>query len=291
MGPQQTLRIMRSSGHKGGHTIFLCPFLFERACIAFQMTLRFLCLHGYGQCSEVLRSRTGALRRALKAFVGDFVFVDAPHKCTHFLPEDPGVEVQRFGWWDWTVEPDGQKTRFGWKESQAKLLAMVDQDVKGFDGIFGFSQGAIAGAFLCAKRPSRFRMAVLVSGGVPTDPRMYADLVEACNKNILMPPSIHVYGEADQLIEPAKVLDLVGLWPGPAAAWGHPGGHMIPSSKDFRNTLCDFVQRSACAPKIKEGTCELEPRRHGCEAANCTTLCHVDELFSPLMIRCATPEK
>merc|ERR1712007_53189 len=82
--------------------------------VALPMSSRFLCLHGYGQSAEVLRSRTGSLRRALKCLVADFVFVDAPHCCTNFLPDDPGVAAQRFGWWDWKIEPDGQRTRFGW---------------------------------------------------------------------------------------------------------------------------------------------------------------------------------
>lgn len=206
------------------------------------MAMRFLCLHGYAQNAELFRSRTGALRRALKGLVGDFVFVDAPHTCRNFLPTEPDAAAQRLGWWDWTTQPDGQKLRFGWKESEAKLLAMMDEDPHGFDGILGFSQGAVVGALLCAKRPSYFGLAVLVAGGVPSDPEMLSALAEACRSSSKMPPSLHIYGEADQLIEPQKVLELVALWGGPAEAWSHPGGHMLPSSKELRDRVRTFLE-------------------------------------------------
>lgn len=212
------------------------------------MPVRFLCLHGYGQNAEVFRSRTGSLRRALKGLVDEFVFVDAPHHCTHFLPDEKDAAQERLGWYDWTEGPDGQRIRFGWEKSEAILLDLVDGDSQGgFDGILGFSQGAVAGSILCAKRPLSFRVAVLVAGGLPSDSRMGDVLKAAPRLNVPLPPSMHVYGEADQLIQPAKVLELAALWRGlRAVAWGHPGGHMVPSSKEFRNAVCAFVKGSLC---------------------------------------------
>eukprot|EP00927_Polykrikos_kofoidii_P056280 TRINITY_DN50431_c0_g1_i1.p1 TRINITY_DN50431_c0_g1~~TRINITY_DN50431_c0_g1_i1.p1 ORF type:complete len:314 (-),score=54.33 TRINITY_DN50431_c0_g1_i1:161-1102(-) len=245
--------------------------------------LRLLCLHGYGQNAEVFRQRTGALRRALKAHVKDFVFVDAPLACTHFLGEEPRPETgstdaavaptpQRLGWYDWKDMPDGQRLRFGWEKSEAALLNLVDNEDPSLDGILGFSQGAVAGALLCVKRPGRFRVAILVAGGMPTDPHMRDMLVSAsasasgedahsaratssltaeevqsdCRPNLPPPPSMHVYGEGDKLIEPQRVLELAELWARSAVAlpFSHPGGHMIPSSKEFRSAVVAFLQKS-----------------------------------------------
>ncbi|CAE8622563.1 unnamed protein product [Polarella glacialis] len=206
------------------------------------MSLRLLCLHGYGQSAEVFRARSGALRRALKGLVGEFVCIDAPHRCTHFLPDESEASVvQRLGWWDWTEEPGCQRRRFGWEKSEEILLAFIDADQQGFDGVLGFSQGAVAGAMLCATQPKRFRFAVLVAGGLPTDPGMSEILAAACKLNAPMPPAMHVYGQLDQLVEPARVLDLAALWGGSATPYGHPGGHMIPSSKEFRDAVVAFI--------------------------------------------------
>jgi hypothetical protein len=41
--------------------------------------LRILCLHGYRQNGNMFREKTGSLRKLLKKYVVEFVYIDAPH--------------------------------------------------------------------------------------------------------------------------------------------------------------------------------------------------------------------
>ena len=58
--------------------------------------MRILCLHGYEQSKESFRKKTGALRRAGKTHVAEFVFLDAPHES---LPRDDSNSSEGKAWY------------------------------------------------------------------------------------------------------------------------------------------------------------------------------------------------
>ena len=145
---------------------------------------RILCLHGYAQNGEFFRSRTGALRKALKA-VADFHFIDAPHTATaEFLGDVPEERGSALGWFNVGETAPGSRpatsTQYvGVDAALSRVRLAVEADGP-FDGILGFSQGATLAAYCCLHpeewwHPEHivsppFRFAILFSAFAPRDP-------------------------------------------------------------------------------------------------------------------------
>merc|ERR1711920_641798 len=105
-----------------------------------------------------------------------------------------------------------------------------------------------------------FRIVLYVAGGMPSDPAMREVLVSAASAAeqggaavSKLPPALHVYGQADQVISPEKSLEMARLWGPTAVLCSHPGGHMIPSAKGFRDEVCAFVRDSLSATPVDVG--------------------------------------
>ena len=98
----------------------------------------------------------------------------------------------------------------------------------------GFSQGAGAAAMLCAELQPRF--AILISGFVARDIEAGAGLLAGV-ENV---PSLHVFGESDQLVVPDRSRALVECFTD-ATVIAHEGGHMIPSGATVRRQVVAFL--------------------------------------------------
>ena len=114
-----------------------------------------------------------------------------------------------------------------------------------FEGVFGFSLGAVVGACFLAHPDYRHltasaKFACFVAGGLPRDPAYAALLPSDAPLDL---PSLHVYGEADEIVEPPRSLGLAAAFRSPTV-FVHPGGHTIPSSgaKALR-TFLDALDR------------------------------------------------
>lgn len=111
-----------------------------------------------------------------------------------------------------------------------------------FDGVLGFSQGAALGAMLCAlgqRGHARFapRFALLVAGfrsRAPAHARFYAEPLAV--------PSLHVVGQADAVIPPARSAELAACFVAPVVL-EHPGGHFVPAAAPQREAYRRFLQR------------------------------------------------
>lgn len=147
--------------------------------------------------------------------------------------------------------PAVSKTYVGLEESLA-LARQTLQEHGPFDGLLGFSQGATLGALLCLAPSSPplppLRFAVLVSGFMPRDPALEPLVGTADGPPPLRVPlpSLHVMGEHDELVAAASSRRLSDCFAG-ATIHSHEGGHLVPSSADFRALLKDFVTRQAAA--------------------------------------------
>ncbi|KAJ1616927.1 serine hydrolase FSH [Pavlovales sp. CCMP2436] len=216
--------------------------------------LRVLCLHGYAQNGETLRSRTGALRKGLKSSC-EFVFIDAPHPATASFVEagEDGGEA-KLAWWNAASdEADGtrpsQSMRYaGWDESQTKLEELFAEQGH-FDGILAFSQGAAAAAVLLAalsaqERPVAF--AILVSGFIPRDESV-SRLLRAGPK--LAVATLHCCGEADTLVPASVTGELASLFEAPVV-FKHTGGHVVPGNAPFRAAIKLFVEPHYAAANV-----------------------------------------
>ena len=223
------------------------------AATSAQRKLKVLALHGYLQNADVFRSRTGALRKALKKHC-EFVFVNAPHHIqvdlqgNDIVSCDGDDHAKCYGWW--LAGPEGgppreAKSAKGWETSLGVLEETLRREGP-FDGLLGFSMGAAASALLCAaiesKRVScchdQFKFALLFGGFVPRDPVLAESLRDAK----LSIPSIHYSGLADELVVADRSRELVGCFSeGVATFESHPQGHCIPSLREVREKCKAFV--------------------------------------------------
>jgi predicted esterase len=215
--------------------------------------LRVLCLHGYTQNGEVFRGRIGALRKQLKGC--EFIFVDAPHRATaSFAVSAAGSDADeaaasadaKLAWWNAAADeaegtrPSQSKTYVGWAES----LAMLEQTIVEsgpFDGVLAFSQGAAVAAVLlaqqCARGDGSIRFAILVSGFIPRDDAVSAQLRSGPHAGVR---TLHVLGESDELVPPSSSETLAALFED-SVQFKHTGGHVVPGNAPFRTAIKEFV--------------------------------------------------
>jgi predicted esterase len=112
-----------------------------------------------------------------------------------------------------------------------------------FDGVLGFSQGAVLAYLVAALRLTvgkRMRFAVLVSG-FPTRADAYADLITGPP---LCMPSLHVWGGADVLVPPEASDKLSTFFDRrDRVIYTHDGGHLMPFSAAAQRSFVDFLGR------------------------------------------------
>ena len=193
--------------------------------------LKVLALHGYSQNAQILRDRSGGFRKPMKKSKYEVTCLDGPFGCTA-NGEDIAVadaDKTRRAWWRGNSLQD---TYVGWDETRALIVDLWEREQ--FDGIMGFSQGAGAAAMLCAELQPRF--AILISGFVARDIEAGAGLLAGVDNA----PSLHVFGESDQLVVPDRSRALVECFTD-ATVIAHEGGHMIPSGATVRRQVVAFL--------------------------------------------------
>lgn len=145
--------------------------------------LRVLCLHGFTSSGARLQRQLAPVAAALEPYA-TFTFVDAP------FPASPG-----YAWWR-AKDIDGKTAYDGWPAARAALHALCAQHGP-FDGVLGFSQGAILTWVLVALRPEfALDFAVMVGGFAPRD----AQLKQLFEGREFDTPSLHVWGTGDDIV-------------------------------------------------------------------------------------------
>ncbi|MFN3199659.1 MAG: DUF924 family protein [Bradymonadia bacterium] len=186
---------------------------------------RVLVLHGFRQNGGVLKAKTRKLRKALEG-VAELVYVDAPHMCD---PETPHLRR----WWDAQETP----VRYaGWSQTLT-YLQEVFQRQGPFDGVVGFSQGGAVAALLGALQPLeaiQLRFVISISSFTPRDPELAPLMAQP-----LKLPSMHIYGERDEMVPPERSIALSRCFEHGALAT-HPGGHFAPDRWPM-DTLQAFI--------------------------------------------------
>ena len=213
---------------------------------------RILCLHAYAQNGDFFRSRTGALRKALKA-VADFHFIDAPHPATaEFLGDVPEERGSALGWFNVGETAPGSRPAIsahyvGMDAALSRVRLAVECDGP-FDAILGFSQGATMAAFCCLHPEAwwhgagahPFRFAILFSAFSPRDPAW--SLAGSPAPPTL--PSFHCFGLNDASVPADSSRRVASHFVAPREH-EHEGGHGVPSDAQLRTALKDFI--SMCA--------------------------------------------
>ncbi|XP_034187832.1 esterase AGAP003155 [Osmia lignaria lignaria] len=197
--------------------------------------LRVLAIHGYAQSDVIFKSKLGSLRKGFKKEV-EFTFLRAPHEVpmkSNFGTD--GVE-KGYGWWFNTedhifkaIVPSNLSVGF---EDSTAVIEKAFQESGPFDGILGFSQGAAFAVLLCFMQQKnllkiKFDFAIIISGfkSLCTPHTMYYD-------EKISIPSLHIYGEADQVISAAMAEEVSEMFVNKTTLT-HVGGHYVPSKKEY----------------------------------------------------------
>ncbi|KAL2845825.1 serine hydrolase FSH [Aspergillus pseudodeflectus] len=238
--------------------------------------MRFLCLHGLGTSSDVLKAQTASLRYRLGQDADEFDFVDG----SILWPPARGIAELFNG------EADSVDCYSYFHESATSILTAVN-DLAAyvitngpFDGVVGFSQGAVlAATLLIAVQPSSpettmqsadadtesalpdalralqtrgeppFRFAVFLCGGRPFDLRalqrgVIVEIMERPSPGtpLINLPVVNCWAGNDE--------DYPGMGPPLSSLCGinnvevvHGAGHGVPSEGKDLDALCRAVEK------------------------------------------------
>jgi hypothetical protein len=178
--------------------------------------LRILCLHGYHGSAGILRRQLAPLASSISGV--EFVYVDAP-----------SLAERDFGWWHSPAR--------GWGRSQDWAIDVLGGQ-PGFDGVFGFSQGAALAGLLAGMRQAstvRFDFAVLVSGFKNDVP----ELAELYRRRFTV-PSAHIISRTDGIVHPFESYSLAEQFENPVIL-EHDGGHIIPNTLIVVDGITQFL--------------------------------------------------
>jgi len=182
--------------------------------------LRILCLYGYHGSAEILRGQLAPLASSIGGV--EFVFVDAP-----------SLAERDFGWWHSPAR--------GWDRTRDWAIDILGGQ-PGFDGVFGFSQGAALAGLLAGMRQAstvRFDFAVLVSGFKNDAPQ----LAELYRPRFTV-PSLHIISRTDGIVAPRESHSLAEQFENPVIL-EHGGGHVVPNTPAVVDGVTQFLNTRA----------------------------------------------
>jgi predicted esterase len=198
---------------------------------------RILCLHGKGELGSSFLATFSALREATSS-TAEWQAIDAPH------PISGGR-----AWW--LLAPGERSfTAISYIGDDVSLAAIDEAWREGsFDGIMGFSQGAMLAAILVARAVlapenqdiARPRFAILYGSAWPKPWGSMLSRVQAEAAGTT-PPSLHILGRADKT-NPPEQGEQVAACLGGTVRW-HEGGHCV--AVDANEAVVEFLR--SCAP-------------------------------------------
>jgi len=168
------------------------------------MKQNILCLHGYSMNGHWLKDWLAPLENTLGPGY-TFHYPDAPHtppiEEIHKVWRMLGANIPKHRLGDglnhcWFRASHEQPPRYDGVEVSLDLLKKLSEDISGFDGIIGWSQGAILASIALSQQTLKPSWAMLGGGALARDPT-YA---QALTGHKLTLPSVHLLGN----LEPAK---------------------------------------------------------------------------------------
>uniref|UniRef100_A0A1B0EWX8 Serine hydrolase domain-containing protein n=1 Tax=Phlebotomus papatasi TaxID=29031 RepID=A0A1B0EWX8_PHLPP len=206
--------------------------------------LRVLCIHGYRQNEFSFRSKIGSFRKYVDKYA-EFVFISAPHQAPPFPgEEDKGLNENQKSWW--FNKPDGHFRGIykggpvvGFEES-LRLVEETWEKQGPFQGLLGFSQGGcfvgllshLAERGMITKLKPEF---VVIASGFRSLSLAHLNYYE----NIVKIPSLHIYGENDDII-PTEMSETLASGFENKAVVTHSGGHYFPATAAQKSAYVEF---------------------------------------------------
>ncbi|KAI3464316.1 hypothetical protein Pfo_020979 [Paulownia fortunei] len=187
--------------------------------------LRLLCLHGFRTSGEIIKKQvTGKWPESVLEKL-DLVFVDAPFPCQGKSDVEGIFDPPYYEWFQFNKE-------FTEYQNFDECLAYIeDCMIKNgpFDGLLGFSQGAIISAALpglqakgvALTRVPKIKVLIIIGGAKFRNP----SVVEKAYSSPIQCPSVQFLGDQDFLKQYGT--ELVEAFVDPLVI-RHPKGHTIP---------------------------------------------------------------
>ncbi|GAA0171531.1 esterase [Lithospermum erythrorhizon] len=203
---------------------------------------RFLCLHGFRTSGDILKKQVFAKWPSSVVEQLDLVFVDAPFACQGKSDVEGIFDPPYYEWFQYNKEFT-EYTNF-----EECLTYIEDCMVKygPFDGLLGFSQGAIlSGALpglqskgLGLTKVDKINFVIIIGGAKFKNP----SVAENAYSSKIQCPSVHFLGETDFLREHG--IELLESYVDPVVIH-HPKGHTIPRFGDDKSLemMHGFIER------------------------------------------------
>ena len=249
--------------------------------------LKVLMLHGYTQNGSLFHAKTRAMEKHLsKIFPG--VSLSYPTGPLQLRPSDvPGFDsttsedpdsIEAYGWWRRSNTSDPPEY-VGLDEGLASIAKVLESEGP-FDGVIGFSQGAAMATMVASllegeSRKQAFARAQEQSSLAIPFPESFEKLdhppLKFCaaysgfrspgerytgfyeNPHI-QTPVCHFIGSLDSVVEEARTQALVDAAGGAnkTQVVVHPGGHFVPSGKQYLDTIAAFIRETTSPQNEKE---------------------------------------
>jgi dihydrofolate reductase len=240
--------------------------------------IKILMLHGYTQNGSLFHAKTRAMEKHLqKTFPG--ISLSYPTGPLQLKSRDvPGFDsstsedpdsLEAYGWWrrsDTSNPPE-----YVGLETGLETVARVLESEGPFDGVIGFSQGASLAAMVASllegdlrkqafeKARSRSPLAIpypstfeslthpplkfcAAYSGFRAPGERYRGLYEEPH---IQTPVCHFIGSLDSVVEEARTQALIDAAGGAENTQVviHPGGHFVPSGKQYLDAIAAFIQQ------------------------------------------------
>ncbi|KDP41448.1 hypothetical protein JCGZ_15855 [Jatropha curcas] len=201
---------------------------------------RFLCLHGFRTSGEILKKQVSKWPESVLQKI-DLVFPDAPYPAQGKSDVEGIFDPPYYEWFQFNKEFT-EYTNFD------ECLAYIEDFMINhgpFDGLLGFSQGAILSAGLAGlqakgvalKNVPKIKFLIIIGGAKFKSP----SVAEKAYASPIQCASIHFLGETD-FLKPHG-LELLESFVEPVVIH-HPKGHTIPRlDETSQETMLSFIKK------------------------------------------------
>ncbi|CAL0315551.1 unnamed protein product [Lupinus luteus] len=201
---------------------------------------RLLCLHGFRTSAEILKKQINKWPQSVLEKL-DLVFVDAP------FPSQGKSDVEAFfdpPYYEW-FQFNKEFTEYTNFDECLQYIEDCMIQHGPFDGLLGFSQGAILSAALpglqekgvALKKVAKVKLLIIIGGAMFKSP----SVAEKAYSSLITCPSLHFIGETDFLRQYSIELSESCVEP---VVVHHPKGHTIPRLDDkSAETVMNFIDK------------------------------------------------
>ncbi|KAI3798622.1 hypothetical protein L1987_33900 [Smallanthus sonchifolius] len=207
--------------------------------------LRILCLHGFRTSGAILQKLVERWPEPLLPKL-DLVFMDGPYLARGKSALD-GIFEPPF--YEWFQSDEEYKEFYNFEECVAKVEEFMLTHGP-FDGVLGFSQGAMLTATIpgmqregvALMKVPKVKFVIIASGAKFGSSKFGTPkLASASFSTPITTPSLHFIGETDIIKE--EGIGLLESFVDPVVIH-HPDGHTIPSLDDKSlEVFCDFIAK------------------------------------------------